>query len=280
MRTLKETALKIAGNAKQYSDCYLAIEYLLSSMRPLGDEHSFFMKAAEMKNWESEGSQVSKPEPPSYKIIDNYGYILVPPFHGGNPQKVLAYADSMQLAIQKLFNAGIKGWIVDLRSNTGGNMTPMVAGLGPLFSKEKLGSLMNVEGKFQSWYYSKGNYYWDNETDTALRVSNPITLPARLPIAVLIGNSTGSSGEAVTISFIGNEKTILLGQPTWGLTTGNQSFAMKDGSQIFLSSTIMVDRNGKLYHKSIDPDTLIVEKKGEANDPGITAAIDWLRLQH
>ena len=45
---LKRTALMIAGNAKIYSGCYLAINYLLESLRPFGDEHSFFMTAKEV----------------------------------------------------------------------------------------------------------------------------------------------------------------------------------------------------------------------------------------
>jgi hypothetical protein len=156
---LKEIALKIAGPATKYSDCFLAVNYLLESLRPFGDHHSFFMSAAEMKNWENEGSQVSKIEFPAFKVVDSCGYILVPPFHGGNPKLMTAYADSLQKGIQNLSNSKINGWIVDLRQNTGGNMEPMIGGLGPLFSSEKLGSLVDVNGKPESWYYKHGRYY-------------------------------------------------------------------------------------------------------------------------
>jgi len=142
--SLKETALQIAGPAKKYSDCYLAVSYLLESLRAYGDHHSFLMKAAEVANWKNDGSSVSKIEFPSSRIINDCGYILVPPFHGGNQKIILAYADSLQSAIRKLEGSGIKGWIVDLRLNTGGNMEPMIAGLGPLFSSDKLGSLVHV----------------------------------------------------------------------------------------------------------------------------------------
>jgi hypothetical protein len=270
IRDLKQTALKIAGNAKTYSDCYLAVNFLLESLRPLGDEHSFFMTAQEVKNWENSGSQVSRIEFPSYKIIDSCGYILVPPFHGGNQKQILAYADTLQSAIHKIYGAAIKGWIIDLRENTGGNMSPMIAGLGPLFSQEKLGSLIDVNGKPESWYYKEGKYYWDN--DTGWKVTKPVQLPVQLPIAVLTGGQTGSSGEAVVISFIGNTKTKFFGQPTWGLTTGNGSFKLKNGSQIFLASTIMADRNGKLYYHSIQPDVLVDDK----NENLIKIVVKWI----
>ena len=272
--SLKETALKIAGPAVKYSDCFLAINFLLESLRPFGDHHSFFMSAREVKNWESEGSQVSEIEFPSFKVFDSIGYILVPPFHGGNPKQMTAYADSMQSAIEKLYNSKIKGWIVDLRQNTGGNMEPMIAGLGPLFSSEKLGALIDVNGISNSWYYKDGRYYGDDYKGWT--VLKPFKPSSDLPIAVLIGNQTGSSGEIVTISFIGNSNTKSFGQPTWGLTTGNGSFELKDGSQIFLASTVMSDRNGKLYTTSITPDYMIEDFLTTENDEVIDAAKTWI----
>lgn len=271
---LKEIALKIAGPAKKYSDCFLAVNYLLESLRPYGDHHSFFMSADEMKNWKKEGSKVSKIEFPSYKVIDGCGYILVPPFHGGNAKLMTAYADSLQKGIQSLSNSKISGWIVDLRQNTGGNMEPMIAGLGPLFSSEKLGSLVDVNRKSDSWYYEDGRYYGDGYKGWS--VSKRIKLTSNLPIAVLTSNQTGSSGEIVVISFLGNSNTKSFGQPTWGLTTGNGSFELKGGSQIFLASTIMTDRNGNQYTTSINPDFLIEDKTDTDTDEIIEAAIKWI----
>lgn len=274
IKALRKTALQIAGPAKTYSDCYFAVTYLLESLRPYGDHHSFFMTANELKNWKEDGSQVSKVQFPTYQIMDSCGYIVVPPFHGGNPKQVLAYADSMQAAIAYLYNSNIKGWIVDLRQNTGGNMSPMVAGLGPLFSGTTLGSLVDVNGKSSAWHYENGRYFWDN--DTGWSVSHPVTLAAQLPIAVLTSNQTGSSGEAVTVSFIGNKHTRSFGQSTWGLTTGNGSFDLPDGSQVFLASTIMADRNNKQYKESIAPDTIIDNKKDDKKDAVIMAAVKWI----
>jgi hypothetical protein len=276
MDALRQTALQIAGPAKTYADCYLSIEYLLESLRPFGDEHSFFMKAAEVKNWKNEGSQISKIEYASHKIIDSCGYISVPPFHGGNQEQILAFTDSLQVVIQQLYLSGIKGWIIDLRQNTGGNMAPMIAGLGPLFSSEKLGALVDVNQRPNAWYYRDGRYSWDD--DEGWQVSDPVRPGKQLPIAVLTGNQTGSSGEAVVVSFIGNDKTRSFGQATWGLTTGNGSFDLMDGSQIYLASTIMADRNGKQYKTGILPDQLIKEESND-QDATLAEAIKWIYSQ-
>jgi carboxyl-terminal processing protease len=270
---LHATALRIAGRAKSYDDCHLAIGYLLESLREYGDHHSFFMKAEEVRNWETAGSQVSKLQFSEGKIIDSIGYILVPAFHGGNPTQILAFADSLQRIIGGLFRSGIKGWIVDLTQNTGGNMAPMIAGLGPLFSDETLGYLVDVNKQKNAWHYKAGQYFWDD--DTGLHVSAPVVLPLRLPIAVLTSSQTGSSGEAVAISFIRNANTRSFGKPTWGLTTGNGSFRMKDGSQMYLASTIMADRHGDLYRHGIQPDQLIDGKQEDL----LKAATEWIGQQ-
>lgn len=274
---LKQTALKIAGPAKTYSDCFLAVNYLIESLRPYGDVHSFFMSAAEKKNWETNGSAIHKIENAECKLMGDYGYIKVPGFHGGNQKTILAFAGALQAEIKKLADAGIKGWIIDLRENSGGNQEPMIAGLGPLFSSVKLGSLLDVNNQYSSWNYKNGRYFFDSST--GWKVAHPVKLKSQLPIAVLTSPQTGSSGEITTISFIGNARTRSFGQPTWGLTTGNGSFDLPDGSQMFIASTHMVDRNGKIYTGPVVPDVVIGADKNKNQDTALDAAISWLKLQ-
>ena len=268
---LERTALKIAGPAKTYRECYLAVEFMLESLRPLGDEHSFLMKAAEVKNWKKGGSLVNKVEDPQVRKMDRFGYILVPPFHSGDKKQMLEYADHLQLGIRDLASQGLAGWIVDLRQNTGGNMAPMIAGLGPLFSATKLGSLIDVNGRPNSWHYDRGRYFWDD--DNGWRVTDPTKLVKALPTAVLIGDRTGSSGEAVVVSFLQNDNTRTFGCPTWGLTTGNADFTLKDGAQIYLASTVMADRKGNRYETRIAPDQPV---EGCRDADVTAAAVKWL----
>ncbi len=221
---------------------------------------------------------VSTIELPTYKVVDNCGFINVPSFHGGNQKMMLEYADRLQSAIRTLSASGIKGWVIDLRSNTGGNMAPMIAGLGPFFSSEKLGSLVDVNKKAEAWCYKGGRYYSDE--NPGWKVTNPVALATKLPIAVLTSNTIGSSGEIVVISFIGNAKTRSFGQPTMGLTTGNRSFDLPDGSQIYLASTIMADRTDKEYRGSVKPDVLIEKMTVDGKDVALTTAVEWIASQN
>jgi carboxyl-terminal processing protease len=262
---LKKEALRIAGPAKTYADCYPAVEYLISSLRRFGDVHSFFMQADEVPKWANDTTRVGQIEFPKHKLIGQYGYLSIPKFDGGNKKLIKAFADTIQEAIKKLDARGVKGWIIDLRDDMGGNMAPMIAGLGPLFSADTLGYLVDAYGKKDSWAYKDYMEY----------VTNPVVVSRQRPVAVLTAHNSGSSGEIVVISFIGNANTKSFGQPTWGLTTGNGGFDLMDGARMMLASTVMADRNGKLYHGSIVPDVMVNEANPKV-DETLNKAIEWL----
>ena len=84
----------------------------------------------------------------------------------------------------------------------------------------------------------------------------------------------------MVISFIDNPPNKSFGQPTMGLNTGNGSFEMPDGSQLFLASTIMADRNDKLYTGSILPDVQIDKMIVDRVDVVLQQAIAWIKAQH
>jgi hypothetical protein len=272
---LKQKALLIAGNAENHSECYLAVQYLLESLRPYGDEHSFFMTKQEANTWENNVDAEGRVAFPKVERIDDIGYIVVPPFHGGNEHLMKTYADSLQMGLKRIFSEDLEGWVVDLRENTGGNMEPMIVGLGPLLDSGKIGSLMDINGNKEHWYYRNGTYFWGEEAGITL--SAPFEIKKKLPIAVLIGPQTGSSGEVVAISFVGNTNTKLFGNQTWGLTTGNGEFELEDGAKMFLASTKMVDRNGNIYTSRIKPDVEIANNKKDDRDLVLEAAYKWIK---
>jgi C-terminal processing protease CtpA/Prc len=271
---LYNKSISIAGNPKTTSDIYIVLDFIFSELEKYGDDHSFFMTPDEVKNWETPSSKDEYIKLPEYKVVENFGYIEVPAFHGGNDSLIMKYALTLQSGIKKLNEREIEGWIIDLRENTGGNMEPMIAGLGPLFSGDTLGSLVDVNNNSEYWKYKDGTYFWEEEE--IISVPGFTKLSKKLPIAVLIGNQTGSSGEAVTISFKGNLNTILIGNETWGLTTGNEDFRLSDGSKVLLASTKMVDRNQEIYNSKIVPD-IRISKIDTENDLALLEAIKWLK---
>lgn len=272
---LRATALMIAGDQGDATDHQLAAEYLLQG---LGDHHSFLMRPDAYLAWQhEEEADEAAFTYATHRIVQGYGYILVPAFQSGDTIAMQQFADSLQQALGSMEQQGAAGWIVDLRTNTGGNMAPMIAGLGPLFDPGVLGVLVDTHGSAERWSYRDGVYAWDDIP--ALRVHRPLNLRRKLPIAVLTGQRTGSSGECVAISFIGNSRTRSFGQATWGLTTGNGQYALPDGAQMFMASTIMGDRTGRSFHGPIAPDLSVDQPAGWEYDAAFDAALKWLGTQ-
>jgi len=219
--------------------------------------------------------------PPSGRLIDGrYGYLDVPTFAGTEPEQ-LAYAQRIQDLIRSFDIKGLRGWIVDLRLNGGGNMWPMIAGLGPLYPAGDLGAFVDAAGQIDKWTYREGKCYQGR----VLLASTPhpyvLTHPG-LPIAVLIDQVTASSGEATAISFRGLANATSLGQPTFGVPTGNAPLPLSDGAVLNLCEVIDADRTGKTYDTKIPPD-LIVETNwihfNHPDDLAIQAAIRWIKTR-
>ncbi len=273
LENIKDRALRLAGQANDTKACYLALNYLLAQ---LGDHHSFFMRPEEVELFENGDESDLMITYPNSRLLENaYAYIKIPGMRSGSDALMTAFADTIQTAIRNFDRLPLKGWIVDLREDVGGNMHPMLAGIGPLFDADTLGSLQDVYGQDHFWMYRDGASVSAEGIDC--QATDPVKLrPRQLPIAVLVGPNTGSSGEAVTISFIGNDRTRLFGEPTWGLSTGNDEFDLPDGARLFLTSTVMVDRNGKRYGGPIQPDTLVLADPERKGDEVIEVAMRWI----
>lgn len=98
-------------------------------------------------------------------------------------------------------------------------------------------------------------------------------------MAVLIGPSTGSSGEMTALSFMGRPDTRFFGLPSGGYTTANGSYNLPDNAQLYLAVSVSADRNHKRYPHGITPDEEIKAPATDTTDPTLDAAKVWLVKQ-
>ncbi len=77
-----------------------------------------------------------------------------------------------------------------------------------------------------------------------------------VPVVVLVGPKTASSGEGVMLAFKGRPNTIIMGEPTAGLITSNNSFPLRPGITMILATGYTQDRSW-LYTAALHPDVLI-----------------------
>jgi hypothetical protein len=213
------------------------------------------------------------------KVLNNfYGYILIPGIEAENEEDVNEIAQQILDSLCSITTTKLKGWIIDLRFNQGGNMYAMLGGLGSIIGDGKVGFLTTAIGKVTSvWSVKKGNAYYNN---VQMSAANPhCQLSSNLPIAVLISEMTASSGEAIAIILNKRPKTILLGHKTWGASTGRLDYPINDFSSVGVTESYMADRNKTIYKNGINPDKVIINGDNIEQlwlDKKVIEATKWL----
>lgn len=201
---------------------------LRTLLRNLADNHSFYQTATGQYIGESnadcsgDGFDLSA-------LPKDIGYVRVEAFSGSQPEGEVLAA-SIQSQIREQDSPNIKSWVVDLSYNLGGNMYPMIAGLGPFYTQDTLGYFIDPDGEEISWGYKGNGSRVNRDYSIITQVADPYTIidPAK-KLVVLVDNPTASSGEAAAISFAGRSNTLLLGRPSCGLSTANSAFDISNG---------------------------------------------------
>jgi C-terminal processing protease CtpA/Prc len=202
--------------------------------------------------------------------------LVVVPSYAGDAVHGKSYADKLY-ASAALGAESSCGYVVDLRGNGGGNMWPMFAGIGDLLGRAPVISNITRDGN-HAMYTSLGNA--ERLFGQPLLDWRPLPRLATLPVAVLIDDGVGSSGEAVAIAFHGRARTKFFGQRTYGLTTMNGQFQLAD-LKLHVTTGKMADRNGMDFPEGLEPDVQVpsVATSGTDEDPAIAAARAWLAQQ-
>src|SRR5262245_11200210 len=256
-----------AQGAQTIRDLFPAISLALAL---LDDHHSFYQAVG--------GGGLGNPRAPRCSaspvtvplVPADIGYVRVEEFSSSVAGANREFADAIQAQIRSRDAANLAGWIVDVRSNRGGNMWPMVAGVGAVLGEGVAGYFVPPSGAQTPWSYRAGAAL--NGTTETVRTSQPYILLAAAPRgAVLTDNLVASSGEAVVVSFRARSNTRSFGATTCGQSTANAGFRLSDGSTLQLTTALMADRNGTGYGGPIEPDEPLVDADV------VPRAIAWLR---
>lgn len=255
-----------APRAQTSVDTYPAIT---EALRLLGDGHSTFRTPTGsvlfVPNRTCRGSGSGGAALPA-----TVGYVRVTSF-SGTTEQARTFANTIQATIKAADHDSIIGWVVDLRGNGGGNMWPMVAGVGPILGDGIAGYFISPTGVESSWEYRDGASW--NSGFRIQSVDEPYRLRRERPkVAVLSDNGIASSGEATLIAFRQRPNTRSFGVATCGLSTANQGFPINDGSLLNLTVAVMADRNKVKYGDEITPDEVVADPTEM-----VQRAITWLR---
>lgn len=251
-----EECLKMIENAESYEDTYPAIKKALSVC---GGKHSMLMTKSESQSTSDSYDEVL----PTVSLNGDIAVIKLPDFLG-TAESGRKYAKVAEDFIHENRDK-IKGVVLDLRGNTGGDMGPMATAVSSLLPD---GELM---------YYHYRSYdvpvtLKDGVIDNAGTGGKSLYPDEKLkvPVAILTDGMTASSGEALTLCFRGLENTRTFGAPTAGYTSVNMLYNLYDGAQLYLTVAFDKARTGEIFKEtSIEPDV--------ATDSPLKAALEWLR---
>ena len=205
------------------------------------------------------------------RVPDTIGYVRV----GGCPcqgaAQIAQFAESIQNAIRAADRAGLIGWIVDFRGNGGGNMWPMIAGIGPVLGEGHLGWIVYNDREYERRYVDGGAQSFG---EVFARVASPYSLQRPFPkVAVLTDGSVVSAGEAVVVFFKNRPQTRSFGTATCGHHHLMEEFALGDGSTLVLVTARHADRRTG-DGGPIQPDEIVADPT-----EAVERAVAWLQAR-
>lgn len=212
-----------------------------------------------------------------------FAYVRVPSMNIG-ADKVEDAANALHSQVMALAKQKPKGWIVDLRVNGGGNLYPMLLGLQPLLGNEAVGGTIDADKKMiHQWVLKKDGLFWrDVQGDRRFAGLGHVseTYDDKIPVVVLVGPVTASSGQATALAFKQRPNTLFLGEPTAkGYCTVNQPFKLGQQTTLNLAVGFMADRKGTAYESIVLPEQTV--EGGDSfeslpEDQKVVAAMKWL----
>lgn len=288
-KKIRDSVEAKAANATTYNEAFPALAY---AFRHLKDYHGMFANRDTMFRYPppvdfdkvlSDGikKEFLKGNKIVTAIIGTVGYLRIPGINGTSQASMDQKGNQLRDSLASVLEKKPLGLIIDLRMNTGGNSAPMISGIGPLFQSSVLGYGIDRDGKLLDPVVLKDGIITDGKGNKTVNIKNRIDVDPSMPIAVLIGPSTVSSGE-ILAAFLKQQKNVkVFGEDTPGFCNATQGFPFKNNTG-YLSLVVnkIADAKKKVYEDlKVHPDVYIKSRDNYEQldtDPTIIAAQQWL----
>ena len=226
-----------------------AQEIVAQAGKVAGGKHTFLMTSDEVVT-----NDTSEWAMPTVELMENGIAVIKLPRFSGNAEDGIEYANT----VLKGLSDDLRGVVIDLRGNSGGNMYPMIAAIHRFLPDD---ILLKFTSRKKPITINK--YYILNSTciDEQGRIE--------CPVALLTDDWTGSSGEAVMLCFRGLDYSRTFGIPTAGYASANKTYPLPDGSMLVLTIGEDVARTGEVFcDDPIAPDVV--------SETPLEDAIKWI----
>lgn len=287
---VKDSAITLAANAKTIKEAFPALVY---AFKQLGDAHGMLANEDSVYrlpphvNFDTILSlAVKKAFAKGPKIVtgftaDNIAYLRVPSMNVQNQEGVDKLANRLRDSLCRLLAQNPAGIIIDLRLNGGGNSAPMITGISPLFNTNLLGYGVDRKGRFLSPVKLVNGAVADDNGQPQAHVQQSCSLSSKIPVAVLTGPGTASSGEILAVFLKQQQNVKTFGLPTAGFCNVTEGFLfMEQQGYLLLTVNRIADGRKKIYNDMfVTPDVRISgneDYENFAGDAAVVAAAKWI----
>ncbi len=229
--------------------------------------HSFYSSSSHPRFVMHYTRECHPPQFEKTSVPNDIGYIEVSRYVSAADDDDADFVRYIRHQINTQSKRDIKGWIVDLSDNTGGNMWPMLSGVAPLLGDGVHGYFGHSDGSKSSWSTKNGSGFINDQL--MIEFSDDTAINTQLPIAVISSQITSSSGEAILLSFKGKKNVKTFGNDSCGMSTANKPFALSNGGTLIVTTSTMMDSFANPYGEAIEVDI-------ETETP-FKAATEWIR---
>ncbi len=251
-----------AGKAATLQETHASVGYALQLLK---DRHSAF-NAPQPEDIHND----TIPKLPSDIIPKNIGYL-----HLGNCPKdedeIEMYRQQVIQQIIEQDKQPTKGWIIDLRGNNSGAISPMLAAIAPILGNGTIGYFINDTNE-EPWISENGKIFYGSTLVEDLHEFYKVK-HSKPPVAILTDANTRNSGEAIAVAFKGRPKTKSFGTKTYGASSLNETYILSDGATISITTSYFADRNKTAYKQAITPD------QETSPDQVVPKAVQWIKNQ-
>jgi carboxyl-terminal processing protease len=271
----RSLAGQTAATAQTDRDLYVFIREMLND---LGDHHWDFSTPLDVSRRPDELPDSALP---TYELVESrIGALQIGPYLVyGDDDEAVRYAQATHDGLAALDDAGVCGWIIDLRGNVGGFIVPMFATVASFVlpnaeSRQEsvlLGYFTNRAGTELRATYNDGIVKFGDEE--VLTVPQPHVLDdPQAPVALLLSSNTQSAGEVTALLLEGRGSTKRFGFPTSGTPALAEGVVLSDGAVMQFTNSTFTDPTGHVHEPvgSLEPDV---------TGGGTRPAIEWLLTQ-
>ena len=260
------------------------IRLLNDAISMTGGSHSALIIGDQTELFKNGGNDEQSKRYPETIIDENVLIIKMPECIGDvtkmeeTSEYFLEYSDIIANSINE--NKNVDGIVIDLSENTGGAVYPMIGGLASLIPDETVIEFIDANEDrigiicIENGYIDCKNDLIDDE-DPGYQSYLPMKIKhsdekVNKPVAIIIGDSTFSSGEITALAFDGLKNTKTFGKNTGGFTSGNETYLISADMELVITSSAIKTRTGEVFKNNpIIPDKI--------TENPIDEAISWIK---